>query len=434
MKAISSTDTSVLRNATKQQLEQAIAENHRQLFMLGAVAKGGEVVNAGELSYTWSPDSSASVLFPVPDETGIDALLDDMMHYYRSHPPKNIGYWSLDPAQPADMSARLLARGFQLGWQPCWMAIDLEHINTDYPVPEGLEIRIDNTIAVHEVKELPYGDSDTMTDAFLEMYPGRAQRIVALLNGAIVGHNCLFFTTGPDGIAGLYNVGVLPTFQKQGIGKALVAAACQYARERGYSYTTLNANHIGRRTYEQVGFELVGYGITWWIVNHHFITNPPSSNLVILTEATGRGDITTLEKVGMHFTAADLNALLINGMKLIELAAHFKQSAAAEWLIAHGAEFTALVAWDLGWKDRAAALLADDPQEVNRRYFEWEGTLLHIAALRDDLELARLALANGADLSITDKEHDSPPIGWAWYFKREEMIGLIKKYMLKATK
>ena len=421
--------TSVLQQATKQQLEQAIAENHRQLFMLGAVVKGGEVVSSGELTYTWSPDSAASVLFPVLSEPGIGNLLDDMMTYYRSHPPKSIGYWSLAPAEPGDISARLLARGFQLGWQPCWMAIDLEHINTDYPVPEGLEIRVDNSIPVQDVKGLPYGDSDTVTDAFLQIHPARAQRIVALLDGEIVGHNCIFFTTGPDGVAGLYNVGVLPAFQKQGIGKAIVAAACRCARERGYQYATLNANYIGRRTYEQVGFEFVGHGITWWIVNHDFISHPPSPDLVAFTEAAGKGDIVALEAIGRHFTATELNAPLINGMKLIELAAHFKQPAAAEWLIAHGAVCTALVAWDLGWKDHVTTLLANDPQEVNRRYFEWEGTLLHIAALRDDLELAQLALANGADLSIRDKEHDSSPLGWAWYFKREEMIALIKECM-----
>jgi GNAT superfamily N-acetyltransferase len=429
MKAMSSTDTSVLRHATKQQLEQAIAENHRQLFMLSATVKGGEIIKAGELCYTWSPDGAGSILFPALPEAGIGVLLDNMMAYYRSHPPKNIGYWATEPTRPGNIGTRLLARGFQPGWQPCWMAIGVNNIKTDHPIPEGLEIRIDNTTSLQEVKGLPYGDGDTINDDFLRMHPDRVQRAIALLEGKVVGHTCVFFTAGPDAVAGLYNVGVVHEFQKQGIGKALVAAACACAKERGYQYVTLNANHIGRRTYEQVGFEFVSYGITWWIVNHHFITNPPSPNLVILTEATGRGDITTLEKVGSYFTAAELNAPLINGMKLIELAAHFKQSVAAEWLIAHGAEFTALVAWDLGWKDRAAALLADDPQEVNRRYFEWEGTLLHIAALRDDLELARLVLANGADLSIRDKEHDSPPLGWAWYFKREEMIGLIKNYM-----
>lgn len=426
---MTSTDTTVLRDATQQQLEQAIAENHRQLFMLGAIVKGGEVINDGALSYTWSPGSSGSVLFPVLPETGIDALLDNMMHYYRLHPPKNIGCWSLDPTQPADISARLLARGFQLGWRPCWMAIDVEKVHAPYPVPEGLEIRIDNSISVHETEGLPYGDSDTMTDAFLQLHPGRAQRVIALLDGKIVGCNCLFFTTGPDGVAGLYNVGVLPAFQKQGIGKAIVAAACQYARERGYQYVTLNANNIGRRTYELVGFELVGYGATWWIVNHDFISHPPSPKLVALTAATGKGDMATLEAIGRHFTAAELNAPLINGMKLIELAAYFKQSAAAEWLMAHGAVCTALVAWDLGWKDHVANLFAHDPQEVNRRYNDWEGTLLHIAAMRGDLELTQLALDNGIDVSIRDKEHDSPGLGWALYFNRKEMAMLIKDYM-----
>lgn len=426
---MSLTGTSVLQYATKQQLEQAIAENHRQLFLHGATANRGEIVNDGAFVYTYVPEGAASILFPAPETTDISTLLDNMMDYYRLHPPKNIGYWALEPAQPADISVRLLARGFQLGWQPCWMFIDLEKINTGFPAPEGLEIRIDNNISVHEIKDLPYGDSETITDVFLRLYPDRAQRVVGLLDGKVVGHNCLFFTTGPDGVAGLYNVGTLPAFQKQGIGKALVVAACQYARERGYRYATLNANHIGRRTYEQVGFEFLSYGLTWWIVNHHFITDPPSAHLVALTEATGRGDIAMLDEVGSHFTAADLSTRLINGMTLLELAGYFKQFAAAEWLIAHGVVYTPLEAWTLGWKDRAAALLAHDPSAVNQLYYEWGGTLLHVAAMKGDLELAKLALAYNVDLSIKDKEHDSYALGWAYYFGRVDMIGLIKEHM-----
>jgi hypothetical protein len=152
---------------------------------------------------------------------------------------------------------------------------------------------------------------------------------------------------------------------------------------------------------------------------------PPAANLVKMAEAVGLGDLAALEDVGAQFTAAELNVPLINNMTLIQLAAHCRQPAAADWLIAHGATYTVLDVWELGWKDRATDLLRSSRDEVNRRYFEWEGTLLHIAAMRDDMELARLVMAYSPDLTIRDKEHDSPPIGWALYFKRDEMVRLI---------
>ena len=414
-----------MKNATRQQLEEAIAENHRQLFKLSAIAKGGEVVTDGGLSYTWSPDESASVLFPELTAANASELLDDMMAYYRQHPASNIGYWSLEPRQPADVGARLLARGFQAGWEPYWMAIDLDEIRDDHAKPEGLEIRIDNDIDVRDVKGLPYADSKTMPDIFFHKYPNRAQRFVAYLDGHIVGHTNAFFSPGEQGVTGLYNVGVLPHLQRKGIGKALIVAACRFAKERGYQYATLNANHMGRGLYEQVGFAGVSHGITWWIVNLDYFVKPPATKLVKLAEAVGLGDIAALEDLGAQFTVAELNAPMINNMTLIQMASFCRQPAAAEWLIDHGAFCTVLDVWDLGWKDRAHALLVANRDEVNRRYYEWEGTLLHIAAMRNDLELAKLALAHHADITIKDRDHDSTAVSWAYYFKRDEMIRLI---------
>ncbi len=115
-------------------------------------------------------------------------------------------------------------------------------------------------------------------------------------------------------------------------------------------------------------------------------------------------------------------------MSLLQLAAHFNQPAAAEWLIGQGVSYTALEAWELGWKERAAQLLSGKPGEVNRQYGEWQSTLLHIAAQKDDTALAQLALEAGADLTIHDKIAGTTPMGWAHYFQRPAIIALIKQY------
>lgn len=420
---------SVLRNASTAQLEQAVAENHRQLFCHNARALGGVVNISDGLTYTYTPANGSSVVFPSLTPGNAGAQLDAMMDFYRAHHAENVGYWSLDPTEPADVGAYLLARGFQPGWQPRWMALDLDAVQTAYPVPAGLEIQVSNDIPVRDVEGLPYNDNGgPFSDALFHIYPERVQRFIAFLDGAIVGQCCLFFTTGADGIAGMYNVGVVPFMRKRGIGKAVVLAACRYAKERGYQYVMLNANDMGRPVYVRAGFQVIGHGITWWLMGQRYVTHPPAPHIVALAEATGRGDMETLKSTGASATPEELNAPLTNGMTLLQLAAHYRQPAAAEWLIAHGAILTALYAWDLGWKERAAALLAANPQEVNRTYFDWKGTLLHIAAQRGDYALAQLALNAGVDLSIKDAEHDSVALGWAWYFHRKDIIALIEQH------
>lgn len=435
MSTVSVNEQVVLRNATTAQLEQAVAENHRQLFCCNAQALGGIVHTAGGLTYTYTSENGSAIVFPSMAAGNTGELLDEMMDFYRARQACNIGYWSLDPAEPADVDARLLARGFQPGWKPRWMALDVAAMQTNYTTPPALEIRASNETDIHTVEGLPYGDSHgVFSDALFRTYPEKVQRFIAFLDGVIVGQTCLFYTSGPMGIAGMYNVGVIPSMQRKGIGKALVIAACRYAYERGYQYVMLNANDIGRRTYEQVGFRIIGYGLTWWITSKGYITHPSSSQMVVLAEATGTGDLAALQKVGASLTPVELSTPLVNGMTLIQLAAHCRQPAAAEWLMAHGVACTALVMWDLGWRDRAASLLAEQPEEINRTYFDWEGNLLHIAAQRGDTALAKLALEAGVDLTMKDKEHGGIPLGWAYYFGRSEIIRLINEHEKNANK
>ncbi|MFT3677395.1 MAG: GNAT family N-acetyltransferase [Chitinophagaceae bacterium] len=424
-------DIAVLKQASPAQLEQAAADNHRQLFHLNAVVKGGEVRSAAGLSWTYTgAGNGAEIVFPALDADTADTILDQLMDYYRTHIPNGVGCWSLAPAQPVDIGIRLLARGFQPGWQPCWMILDLQQLPDAYRTPAGLHIHADNSATLSGIKDMPYGDDNGyMSQPLLHSYPEKAQRFTATLDNKIVGQTCLFLTTGPLGNAGIYNVGVLPAYRNQGIGKALVEAACRYAKEKGYVYASLNANEMGRPVYQQLGFRIIGYGLTWWLMGQDFITRPHSPALVKLAEAIGRGDMAVLENFGQTFTVAELNTPLINKMTLLQLAAHCRQPAAAQWLVSKGARYSALDAWDLGWPQQAAELLAHDPQEVNRRYYDWNGTLLHIAAERNDLELAKLALMAGVDLSLQDTMHHGIGLGWAIFFRREAIVDLIKKHM-----
>jgi len=214
--------------------------------------------------YTYDgPDHQSMIAFPSLDEGSADGRLDEMVAWYASRPNKGIGCWSLDPPRPMDLGNRLKAKGFQDGWRPCWMALDLAEMHEDHASPRGLRIIMDNEMSLEAVKGLPYAGRDGAIAAeLLRSHPELVRRFVALLKGRIVGHSAVFLPTGIPGAAGIYNVAVIPPARQQGIGKALVAAACLLGKEKGYRYAVLNAT--GRQMYEQTGFRHVGDGFTWW--------------------------------------------------------------------------------------------------------------------------------------------------------------------------
>ena len=84
----------------------------------------------------------------------------------------------------------------------------------------------------------------------------------ALIAGRVVGYVSLADHFGRN--CELHSMGVLPDLHRQGIGRALVAAAAAWARRHGYRYLTVKTladTHpdphyaVTRRFYTQVGFE-----------------------------------------------------------------------------------------------------------------------------------------------------------------------------------
>ncbi|HUB59502.1 MAG TPA: GNAT family N-acetyltransferase [Puia sp.] len=416
----------ILQSATSEQLQQAVALNHKELFRQEALALGGDIILAGGLFYTTGTlHSSSMIAFPELTAGNAGAQLDSLVSFYLHHPPGGAGCWSLDPAQPADLGVRLLSRGFQAGWRPHWMALDLGQVQSDHPFPKGLSIVRDNDRSLITVRNLPYARVvvPRPSDA---AFPGQWVRFVASIRGKVVGQSVVFLTAGEWGVAGIYHVGVVPQFRNKGIGKAVTLAACLYARERGYRYAVLNSTDVGRPAYRQLGFQTVGDGWTWWMVIERLLARPPEPEEVRLAEAVGRGDEAELAALRAEYPAYDLNRVLTNGMSLIQLAVYCRQPLAASWLVEGGSVYTALDAWDLGWKDRARRLLESDSRHVELLYGKEEKTLLHIAAERNDAELAELALSAGSDPHWRDNTWKATPLEWANHFGYTAIARIIR--------
>jgi GNAT superfamily N-acetyltransferase len=416
----------LLQDATPQQLEQAAALNHTALFRKEAVTLGGRILSREGLEWTsGSAQVPSMIAFPSLSPERAGELLDELIAFYLRHPPKGAGCWSLDPPAPGDLGLRLLARGFQPGWRPRWMGLDLGQVRTGHDSPEGLTIVRDNTVSLERVRDLPYAHV-IMPAVQMAEIPGQWTRFVARWQGRIVGHSVVYLSTGPYGAAGIYHVGVVPTARRQGIGKAVTLAACLFARDKGYRYAVLNSTDAGQRCYEQLGFTTVGEGCTWWLLTDRLLAHPPAAAETALAEAVGRGDMAALQQ--LHLTDSLRGNPLTNGMTLMELASYYHQPAAGEWLADAGAGFTVLDAWDLGWKERAMQLLQEDPGAVNRQYGEWNKTILHIAAERNDEELARLALSATPDLRLKDKAYQSTSLDWARHFGHTGIVRLLEEH------
>jgi FOG: Ankyrin repeat len=419
----------ILQNATTKELELAEARLHTEVFSMIATVQQGQIISKDGLTYTYSangPQPGGMVLFPELDEDRAGPLLDEMMDYYRQRQALGIGCYALHIHRPADLGIRLLARGFQPGWLPCWMAKNLDAMRETISLPPGVELQRDNSTSTEGMELLPYsGNKGIGSPLLMESYAPRTQRILAIQDGQIIGQSAVILTTREPAVAGIFNVGVVHSFRNQGIGRALVLAACQYAKDHGYGYALLNAT--GQRMYRQAGFEYIGMGCTWWLQNKRYITHPPTPDQVALTEAVCRGDIEKLECV-YQSAAVDLNEPLANGMPLMEMAVYYKHPRSAQWLIDHGARYTPLDAWNLGWKELFINLLASDPQQVNRTYGHMHQTLLHIAAEKNDTELAQLTLQAGPDLGIRDTIHHATALDWARFFQRTKLAELLQQH------
>lgn len=135
-----------------------------------------------------------------------------------------------------------------------------------------------------------------------------------------------------------------------------------------------------------------------------YATAPDIDRKVMETlRARGTMDLLTALALGEWETAARL--LSENGASdgVLHLMAKRGHLQAVKWLLDHGLDPNAL-------------------------WWHWDAqvTPLHLAAMQDHAEIARLLLESGADAGIHDSKHDSDALGWAEFFGRREIIQILK--------
>jgi GNAT superfamily N-acetyltransferase len=297
-------------------LIRAAARNHGSWFRATAAVTGGRAMRTRGLSWV-APAPAGEAMLPFPRRATRPAL-DELLAWCRDHDVAGIGCWSTGLEPTTRLAARLVARGFEWGWQAHWMAIELAAL------PLG---DVDPRVSL--ATEVP--EYDGYGRRLLELTAGRFWHAVAREGGGFAGHAWAHVTGGALGCAGVYDVYVPPRRRRRGLGRALTLAVCRAAAQAGANVAALNATGEGELLYGALGFRSLGHGQTWWI-HRAGLGAPPRPELVAVAEAAGEGDVARLER--LEPDPALLRARLPgNRLTPAEVAAEAGQQAAAEWLV-----------------------------------------------------------------------------------------------------
>jgi GNAT superfamily N-acetyltransferase len=365
--------------ADRDALVGAAAANHRAWFGRCAAVTGGAAERCDGLVLVVS-EGAGTIAFPRPGQSRgrLRERVDAVMRRAEELRLRAMSCWSVAEDKP--LGTLLLARGFEWGWEPHWMALDLAAA----PAEPGEHDVV--PAAGDPPRDLPYASARP---------DPRAARHLAVRDhgGRTVGH----VVVNPwRGIAGIYDMGVVPDRRREGIGRALTLAACATARDLGCRHAVLNATGEGELLYRSVGFASLGLGRTWWL-------HPgprPTARQGALVEAIGFGDLDEL--AALEATDAELEGDIPGGGPPLAIAVVTAQAATANWI------------------------LARRPDLVSRPVEPRGGTLLHVAVEWDDEALVRVALAHGADRTVRDRAYGGTPLDWAEHLGRAGLAALLR--------
>lgn len=172
--------------------------------------------------------------------------------------------WLIGPTtMPTDLGARLETYGFLHTENAAGMAVDLQALNEDIPIPAGFTIeKVKDSVALKTWFRpfiAGFGIADSFTDPFIDLYEcavfGAGMPLHAYtgwLNGEPVASSSLYYGAG---VAGIYDVATVPEARRQGIGALMTLAPLRDARAMGYRAGILHGSEMGSNVYRRLGFQ-----------------------------------------------------------------------------------------------------------------------------------------------------------------------------------
>ena len=355
----------------------------------------------------------------VTDPASVEDLpaIERSWSWLRSYGQHDLLLWAMTDRRALTLA--LLARGFEPSFQPTWMARELAGDILDTSLPQ-VTIRPGTPPDLDELGEtgaIPYLVQDQLATTRMLAFDGAHPVVTWLVarDGAGVVGQAIVNLTGP--VAGLFNVAVHPRARRRGIGRALTTEAMRIAQGQGAEMIGLNATPDGLQLYIGLGFQRLGKGMTWLMPSRRS-RMVPDSRMVRIAEAVGNGETALLKET-------TIPARLPNGDLPVQFAARFGQSDTVRWLLERGAQPDVLALWDTGLREDAVRAMALT-DVLDRPSGPYRATPLHHAIERDDVILAELLIAAGADLAARDTQFRATPLEWAEYLDRPEMAAMIR--------
>lgn len=243
---------------------EAIERSEREFWLAYGRAEGGECRDTPEVvSYlTGIPEELFNGVVrlaasPSRAEEAIDAAIEPFV-------TRRIPFeWSITPgSRPADLAARLDARGFRHYFDITGMAVPLEGLPARPALPPGLSIvpvqGADALATFFSILVEPFdldpacaGPAARLESRLQKEDERLRQRFLGLLDGEPVATSML--SLGGD-IAGVFAVSTTSRARGRGVGAAMTLAPLLAARERGYDIGVLQASPMGAPVYRRLGF------------------------------------------------------------------------------------------------------------------------------------------------------------------------------------
>jgi GNAT superfamily N-acetyltransferase len=210
-----------------------------------------------------SAHGGAFVLHSRLDEGNADAVIDSEIAYFES---LGLGFeWkAYDYDTPADLVARLNARGFEIEEPDAVMVLELAHAPDAlwHPIAQDVRRLTDpaQLTQIAEIQEAVWGEKfDWLAKALADemAYGGeRIQFYVAYADGAPACSAWIRFHP-PTQFASLWGGSTLPAYRERGLYTAVLAVRAQEARRRGCRFLTIDASPMSRPIVEKHGFQFL---------------------------------------------------------------------------------------------------------------------------------------------------------------------------------
>ena len=247
-----------------EQLARAVERNQRAWITSLGELPDVQLHDESDVTYVGSrtPGRPNTVVTARFAERTADRRIAAIVDHYRALGVA-VNWWVGPGSSPDDLGRRLRTSGFHCIKHFPGMAVDIQSIDSKARTPRGLAIEPLQDFSIFDRHEHPYiGPMTTpRRQALLENHrfvcaqrPRRAWAFVAMLDGAPVAHSILFIA---EGVAGIYEVGVLERFRNRGIGSAITRAPLLFAADRGVRYGILQAGGDGEGLYRRLGFDEV---------------------------------------------------------------------------------------------------------------------------------------------------------------------------------